>query len=454
MFRSYLLFALLLFSESIIAQSQMELHANMPAYANQSFSLLSADQGGVYIIDSTVVKSNGDLDYRWKGSTGFYRISNESEHIDMRVTSSDFSFSLKGSISDGEFRFSENDENNQYQYYLSEFNMLNNSVLDLRKELEAGIGSDSIVNEIRVELKHLQRERKILLKDLWGNHIDSWSARYVLAQQERYPDSKLTGNKAEAYYLKYFFDYFAFSDSLLVGTPVYYEKIGKYLKSSHFDELIANQSTKKIKKVIGTLYWMTELDPDSQKYMTNYLLTRYPEEKYAMVYHIVVDAYKVLNTCEYVLNSRTIQNRIYNSRSVVNGWIVPDVTLYHSLDGRVKSLSEVNSEYTLIVIWSASCVHSNELLNKINQVYYTYKDLGLEVVALSLDNNLNFWEQTVSFNNYSWINACDTDGLNGTIARQFNIYVTPSMFLIDSNMKLVAMPQTFFQLEQKLNEIL
>jgi hypothetical protein len=65
---------------------------------------------------------------------------------------------------------------------------------------------------------------------------------------------------------------------------------------------------------------------------------------------------------------------------------------------------------------------------------------------------LNYWQQMVSQNYYPWLNACDTDGLNGVTADQFNIYVTPSMFLIDPSLKTVAVPQTFFQLEKELME--
>jgi hypothetical protein len=292
-----------------------------------------------------------------------------------------------------------------------------------------------------------------MLKDLWVNQIDnSWSARFAVAQQELLPDLKLKSKKAEEYYLKHFFDYFTFSDSLLVGTPVYYEKIGKYLKAQNIDELIANENYRKVKEIVGNLFWFTELKPEYQKYLTNYLMNRYPEEEYKKVYHIVADAYKVLNTCEYVLNTKTIQHRINNVKSQEKGWIVPDVDLYHSKDGRVQTLSAVNSELSLLVIWSGSCDHSIELLNRIKSIYSVYKPLGLEVVAVSLDHNLNFWNEILENYDFPWINSCDTDGLKGKTASQFNVYVTPAMFLIDQSLKTVAMPLTFFQLEKVLNE--
>ncbi|MGQ1909645.1 thioredoxin-like domain-containing protein [Marinifilum sp. RC60d5] len=448
-----LVLVFLLFAQLGFGQSQMSLKAKMVDYINDNFLLLSGDEGGVYVVDSATVNTVGELKFSWNGKFGFYRIAGEMGSIDIRIMDNNFDFTLTGSIGNGELSFAENDENNQYQYYLSELNLLNKSIYKLHADLEKQNVKDTLYKDKYAEFKQLKKEKRSFLKDLWGSNIDSWSARFALAQQELVPDIKLKANKADEYYLKHFFDYFAFSDTLLVGTPVYYEKIGKYLKVIKLNELIKNGNYKKIKELLGNLFWLTELDPGSQKYLANYLFNRYPEEKYPQVYYIVAEAYRVLNTCEYVLNSRIIRNRIANAKNIKKGWQAPDVALYHSLDGRFQSLSDVNSELTLFIVWSGSCKHSVELLTKISQLYYLYKELGLEIVAVSLDNNLDFWRQTISYKDFSWINACDTDGLNGSVASQFSIHLTPSMFILDPSLKVVAVPQTFFQLEKVLNEV-
>ena len=368
------------------------------------------------------------------------------------ISTPDFHFSLDGKPEVGELRFPDNDKNNQFQYYLSEFELLNRSINSLRETLLTLNERDSLYNELRSQFRRVRKEKRGLLRDLWRTHLDSWPARMALAQQELIPDLKLRGKSYDDYYQKHFFDYFAFSDTVLQATPVYYEKIGRYLKAQHIEELIKQENYKKINIVISKLFWLTELEPTSQKYVANYLMNRYSEKQYPEIYHLIVDAYKVLNTCEYVMGNKIIQRRMINSRGNIAGWLVPDVQLPHSLDGRIQTLSDVNSDLTLLVIWSGSCVHSREMLEQIKYLYPEYHELGLEVVGISLDNNLNYWHEMVSQNYYPWINACDTDGLKGTTANLFNIYVTPSMFLINPSLKTVAVPQTLFQLEKELGE--
>lgn len=448
----FLVFAFLLVTHSVFGQIQFNLTAQMPDCKKEQFLLLQGDEGGVFVIDYADVSDDGNLSISWEGDYGFYRLAGESGNIDFLISTPDFHFSLDGKPEVGELRFPDNDKNNQFQYYLSEFELLNRSINSLREILLTLNERDSSYNELRSQFRRVRKEKRGLLRDLWRTHIDSWPARMVLAQQELIPDLKLRGKSYDDYYQKHFFDYFAFSDTVLQATPVYYEKIGRYLKAQHIEELIKQENYKKINIVISKLFWLTELEPTSQKYVANYLMNRYSEKQYPEIYHLIVDAYKVLNTCEYVMGNKTIQRRMINSRGNTAGWLVPDIQLPHSLDGRIQTLSDVNSDLTLLVIWSGSCVHSREMLEQIKDLYPEYHELGLEVVGVSLDNNLNYWHEMVSQNYYPWINACDTDGLKGTTANLFNIYVTPSMFLINPSLKTVAVPQTLFQLEKELGE--
>lgn len=445
-------FVFLMITQTVFGQMQLKLTAEMPDCKNEQFLLLRGDEGGTFVVDKADVTDNGILSFSWAGTYGFYRLLGETGKIDFMISTPDFQFSLDGKPEVGELRFSDNDENNQLYYYLSEFGILNQEIGVLREKLKGLDEKDLTYKELHFQYKKVQKEKKGFVKDLWRTHIDAWPARVALAQQELIPDLKLKGKAYDDYFQKHFFDYFAFSDTVLQATPIYYEKIGRYLKVQHIDNLIKAENTKKINEVISKLFWLTELAPASQKYLANYLMNRYSEKEYPEIYHSTVDAYKVMNACDYIMGSKVIQNRMRNSHLNNAGWQVPDLPLNNSLDSKIQSLADVNSDLTLLIIWSGSCVHSREMLERIKDLYPEYHELGLEVVAVSLDNNLNYWQQMVSQNFYPWVNACDTDGLNGVTADQFNIYVTPSMFLIDPSLKIVAVPHTFFQLEKELGE--
>ena len=444
----------LLLTQFVFAQEQIHLKMKLTDYPKQKFLLLTGDEGGVYLLDTLQADYFGNIDYKWQGEFGFYRLQRGDDFIDFRMNQAEYEFSLEGNFSEGELVFPQGDENNQYQYYKTEFDLLNQDLHDYQEKLQNLTQSDSLYKLTYTAYKNQKKAKRDLMKDLWNRHIDnSWAARFALAQQELCLDFDANKQKAKQYQIKHYFDYFSFSDSLLCGTPIYYEKIGKYLELQDFDRLVMDQNLKKIKQIIETLFWFSELDPASQKYLANYLMNKYPEEEYEEVYHIILDAYKVLNACEYVLSSKVIQNRVKRYRNMRIGQQVQDIELINCLDERIQSLGNVNSDLTLLIMWSTDCDQSIRLLNRIKTLYPFYNELGLEIVAVSLDRNMRHWHQMVQDNSYNWVNACDSDGLMGKTASSFNIYVTPTMFLIDQSLRIVSMPQTYFQLEKKLNEV-
>ena len=49
-----------------------------------------------------------------------------------------------------------------------------------------------------------------------------------------------------------------------------------------------------------------------------------------------------------------------------------------------------------------------------------------------------------------WMNVCDLKGWDGKAATDYFIYATPTMFLVDKNRKLIAMPKTIEELKKIL----
>ncbi len=219
--RNSLVIVFLFLSQLVHGQIQLELTAQMPDCKNENFLLLSGDEGGVFVIDEAIVAENGMLSFSWEGDYGFYRLQGDLGKIDFFVNTNFFNFSLDGKPKGGELRFPDQDENNQFHYYLSEFQMLNESIKTTREEISNLNEKDSLYKELNTQFRKFKKEKKALLRDLWGDHIDSWPARMALAQQELIPDAKVKGKKYDEYYLKHFFDYFAFTDTVLQATPIY-----------------------------------------------------------------------------------------------------------------------------------------------------------------------------------------------------------------------------------------
>jgi hypothetical protein len=53
-----------------------------------------------------------------------------------------------------------------------------------------------------------------------------------------------------------------------------------------------------------------------------------------------------------------------------------------------------------------------------------------------LDENRNAWQEYIKTNGYNWINVNDTSGWSSKAARDYYIYATPTMFLVDKVKKI------------------
>jgi len=98
----------------------------------------------------------------------------------------------------------------------------------------------------------------------------------------------------------------------------------------------------------------------------------------------------------------------------------------------------------LLVFYASWCPHCQTIMPQINELLKLKKNF--EVVAISLDTNREEWKNFIEQNNLNFIHVSDLKGWDGDAAKEYFIYATPTMFLLDSTKKIVAKPITFEEL--------
>ena len=69
------------------------------------------------------------------------------------------------------------------------------------------------------------------------------------------------------------------------------------------------------------------------------------------------------------------------------------------------------------------------------------------MVAISLDASRNDWKNQVDeMGTESWYNLSDLQGWDGPTTVNYNVFATPTMFLIDKNRRILAKPITVSEL--------
>ena len=74
---------------------------------------------------------------------------------------------------------------------------------------------------------------------------------------------------------------------------------------------------------------------------------------------------------------------------------------------------------------------------------------SFEVVAVSLDEKRDDWLNFISENNLDWINLSDLKGWESKASADYYIYATPTMFMLDSGLKIIAKPTNLEELKIK-----
>ena len=124
----------------------------------------------------------------------------------------------------------------------------------------------------------------------------------------------------------------------------------------------------------------------------------------------------------------------YDPASALIGKSVPDFSVA-DLDGKPISLQDYRGKVVLLDFWA---VWSTDEIPNIKKVYNTYKDAGFDVIGVSFDREESKLRNYIIANDIPWRQIFSGKGWNSPIARQYDINMIPSPWLIDQKGKLIS----------------
>ena len=153
-------------------------------------------------------------------------------------------------------------------------------------------------------------------------------------------------------------------------------------------------------------------------------------------------------------NSDIVKRRLEGYSKMAIGQQVPDFTLMDIHNHPVNLYSEI-SPYTLLLFWHTQCSHCQSLMEALPQLcqkeIFTHQQIKL--IGISIDENREDWEKFSIQYPLEWVNIHAAGSFDSEIANDYNLFATPSMFLIDENHKIIAKPTTIGELEKNIGEL-
>lgn len=224
-----------------------------------------------------------------------------------------------------------------------------------------------------------------------------------------------------------------FADQRLLHSGLYTELLQAYviLMESYGDQVFVhtNASTDAVLKSLKN-------KPDLQQEVSVYLFNFF--EKRSLFKSAEHLALAMLDPSSCQLESKP-QALFEQYRKMAIGNSAPGLQLENAKNTTYSQLSDLKNKYRLVVFASSWCSKCQEEIPKLASFYPQWKNQDdLEIVLVSLDTEKEKYE---AFNkDRPWISSCDFKGWEGQAARDYCVFATPTMYLLDADGKIVLKP--------------
>jgi peroxiredoxin len=123
------------------------------------------------------------------------------------------------------------------------------------------------------------------------------------------------------------------------------------------------------------------------------------------------------------------------------------------IKGGSVSLADYKGKYVLIEFWASWCGPCRAESPNLLKNYLVFKNKGLNVLSISLDNNADYWKKAIEKDGMPWTQVSDLKGWNNEVAKLYGIRAIPANFLIGPDGKIIARDLRGEILHKKLSEV-
>lgn len=133
------------------------------------------------------------------------------------------------------------------------------------------------------------------------------------------------------------------------------------------------------------------------------------------------------------------------------GHAAPDFVLIDS-DNKPVKLSDYKGKYVMLDFWASWCAPCRQENPNVVKAYAKYKDKGLNILGISLDEDRKPWLAAVATDHLTWRHAAEFKRFDGPTVKLYKVEAIPSNFIIDPQGVIIAKNIAGTELEDFLNK--
>lgn len=148
-----------------------------------------------------------------------------------------------------------------------------------------------------------------------------------------------------------------------------------------------------------------------------------------------------------------LKESIAKMKALAPGSAAPEFTL-PTTTGEQFSLRSLQGHIVILDFWASWCAPCIAEMPVVKEIYAKYKDKGLKVVGISMDNSEAAWLKAIDKVQIPWIHVSSLKGMKRCpVAQLYQVYAIPKLYIIDKEGKIVAKDLRGEELKKKMDEL-
>lgn len=442
-------FALLITSFSSVNAQEYKIEGYLDGGADQVLILCTQFGDFSRIVDTIIVDNEGFIDYSIPEhfATGLYRIYlNKDLSFDLLFNNETIKFSTSVVAPENLMVINQSEENKVFYEFKAKYALIKRK-LNILSQVIISYPDDPFLKKIEKQFNKEKKELNSYIKKITKDKEALLASRLIHYYSELVIPQGLSDEDLIDFYNENYWNYFPLEDSELINSDAYTIAIVGFLRVQIPPNISFEQMQENYMAASDKIMLSIRGGDDVYQFVLKYLLDGFEQFEMWDVVSYIAETYG--GRCTDADAGSTLSARIKNYTDFVKGKKVPPIDIIDS-DGKV--FHGFSSKYTLIVFWATWCGHCKTMIPELNDRLEELNNLEVEIVGISLDNNINELNGFIEKEKIAIPMFCDEKGWASKPAVDYAVYATPSMYLVDENGILLGKPMYVSDVFELINE--
>ena len=324
------------------------------------------------------------------------------------------------------------------------------NITDVYSQLYPGPEGDETNHSARIRYDDLQIRRLQFMDSLSHLYPGLYATRIMNAFRVPVVSGSLSHRERIDTLKQRFFEDAPINDPALLHAPVYTFRIVDYLSLYAVDTFTFEQQEDHFIEAVDRIMDHVAPLPELKSFVVEFMLEGFELLDMEKVQLHLAENY-LDESCESDV-AELVRERMEGYRQMLVGATAPDFTVM-DLKGDPCTLSALPNPYVLVMFWASTCEHCREMIPDLSRWYREENNLGLEIVAISIDSSAVQLKDYLAQQSLPWITIHDPLGWLGRLAEDYYIYATPTMFLLNDEREILSKPSNFRQFQRAVKKL-